>query len=76
MEKAITSDKEILGGTPVFAGTRVPAEFLFEFLEDGKSIDDFIRSYPTVKRKLAVEAIRQAEKSIQKITRASENSAR
>ena len=61
---AIISDKETMGGTPVFKGTRVPSEYLFDYLERGKTIKDFIKSYPTVKKKQAVDAIKLAEKLI------------
>ncbi len=63
MKKSVViSDKEIMGGTPVFKGTRVPSEYLFEYLERGKSIKDFIKSFPTVKKKQAIEVIKLAEK--------------
>lgn len=57
----ITSDPEILGGTPVFSGTRVPVAVLFENLADGLSLDEILDSYPTLKRDQAIEALRQAE---------------
>ena len=57
----ITADPEILGGTPVFVGTRVPVAVLFENLADGLSLDEIIDSYPTLKRDIAIEALRQAE---------------
>jgi uncharacterized protein (DUF433 family) len=57
----ITSDPEILGGTPVFVGTRVPVGILFENLADGLSLDEILDSYPTLKRDQAIEALRQAE---------------
>jgi len=49
-EKIIQSDPEILGGTPVFAGTRVPIRSLFDHLEGGDSIDDFLEGFPSVQR--------------------------
>ena len=48
--KLITSDKEILGGIPVFTGTRVPAQTLIDYLERGYSLDEFLDDFPTVKR--------------------------
>jgi uncharacterized protein (DUF433 family) len=57
----ITSDPEILGGTPVFVGTRVPVAVLFENLADGLSLDEILDAYPTIKRDQAIEALRQAE---------------
>jgi uncharacterized protein (DUF433 family) len=53
-------DSEILGGTPVFRGTRVPIETLFDHLEDGISIDEFLKDFPTVTRKQAIEVLELA----------------
>ncbi len=51
MRKSVISrDKEIMGGTPVFAGTRVPIQTLFDFLEAGDTIEDFLDGYPSVRR--------------------------
>jgi len=47
-EPLITSSPELLGGTPVFAGTRVPAQTLVDYLEAGESINDFLEGFPTV----------------------------
>jgi uncharacterized protein (DUF433 family) len=55
-------DSEILGGTPVFRGTRVPIETLFDHLEDGISMDDFLNDFPTVTRKQAIEVLELAGK--------------
>jgi uncharacterized protein (DUF433 family) len=52
----IRIDKEILGGTPCFAGTRVPARSLFDHLKLGYSVDEFLEQFPTVKRE-QVEAL-------------------
>jgi uncharacterized protein (DUF433 family) len=49
--KIINIDPEILGGTPVFSGTRVPVKNLFDYLEAGKSIDMFIEDFETINRK-------------------------
>lgn len=46
----VNSDPEILGGTPVFVGTRVPIRSLFDHLEAGDSIDDFLEGFPSVRR--------------------------
>ncbi|MFY9621824.1 MAG: DUF433 domain-containing protein [Pyrinomonadaceae bacterium] len=46
----VNSDPEILGGTPVFAGTRVPIRSLFDHLKAGDSIDDFLEGFPSVQR--------------------------
>lgn len=57
----ITIDMEILGGTPVFSGTRVPVAVLFENLADGLSLNEILDSYPTLKREQAINALHQAE---------------
>ncbi len=48
--KLITSDREILGGIPVFAGTRVPVQTFIDYLERGHPLDEFLDDFPTVKR--------------------------
>ena len=50
----IVSDPDILGGVVVFVGTRVPVKTLFDYLEDGVSLDDFLLNFPTVKRADAI----------------------
>jgi uncharacterized protein (DUF433 family) len=50
----VHSDPEILGGTPVFVGTRVPVQNLIDHLDAGDSVEDFLRSFPTVDRKLVI----------------------
>ena len=49
----ITVDPDILGGTPVFKGTRVPIKTLFEYLEDNYSLDEFLECFPSVTREMA-----------------------
>jgi uncharacterized protein (DUF433 family) len=56
----VHSDPEILGGTPVFQGTRVPFKNLLDYLEGGESIDDFLEAFPTVTRQQVIESLRQA----------------
>ena len=53
-------DPEILGGTPVFVGTRVPAKTLFDYLEAGDPLDDFLTDFPSVTREQAVAALELA----------------
>jgi len=53
-------DREILGGTPVFAGTRVPIRVLFEHLEAGDSLEVFLQDFPSVSRELAVHVLEDA----------------
>ena len=60
----VNKDPEILGGTPVFAGTRVPVRILFEHLEAGDSLDDFLDSFPTVTRDQATQLLDLAMKQI------------
>jgi uncharacterized protein (DUF433 family) len=57
----VHSDPEILSGTPVFVGTRVPVRILFEFLSAGDILDAFLDAYPSVKRHQAVELLQLAE---------------
>jgi uncharacterized protein (DUF433 family) len=56
----IHSDPEILGGTPVFVGTRVPFRNLIDYLEGGYSLDEFLDSFPSVSRDQAVAALEAA----------------
>ena len=60
----VVSDPEILGGTPVFAGTRVPIRILFEHLEAGDSIDVFLEDFPSVSRELAVRILEDARAAL------------
>ena len=56
----ITTSAEIMGGTPVFCGTRVPVQTLFEYLEAGETIDDFLDGFPTVTREQVVAVLETA----------------
>ena len=60
----VVTDPEILGGTPVFAGTRVPVRVLFEHLEAGDSIDVFLQDFPSVSRALAVQVLEDARAAL------------
>jgi uncharacterized protein (DUF433 family) len=60
----IHSDPEILGGTPVFVGTRVPVKTLFDYLEAGDSLDIFLDAFPSVTRQQAVAALELAREVI------------
>lgn len=60
MASVIVRDPEILGGRPVFRGTRVPVEVLFENLEDGLSIDEIIESYPSLKKEDVIACLEGA----------------
>ena len=61
MENAlVTSSPDVLGGTPVFAGTQVPVQTLVEYLEGGETIDDFLEGFPTVRREQVIAFFEQA----------------
>ena len=61
MSKAIVSrSPDVLGGTPVFAGTRVPIQTLIDYLEGGESIDDFLKGFPTVTRDQVIAFLEEA----------------
>lgn len=51
------SDPNILGSTPVFVGTRVPIQSLFDYLEGGETLDEFLRQFPSVKRAQAIATL-------------------
>lgn len=57
----ITSSPDVLGGTPVFAGTRVPVQTLIEYLEGGETIDDFLEGFPTVSREQVIAFLEEAK---------------
>ena len=63
--KVIHSDPDILDGTPVFVGTRVPVQNLIDCLEAGDSLDDFLNSFPTVKKEQAVAALEIAREALE-----------
>ncbi|QAA82177.1 DUF433 domain-containing protein [Aequorivita sp. H23M31] len=57
ISKFISSDPGILGGTPVFLGTRVPVSILFDYLKGGDTLQDFLDNYPTIKKSVAKKVI-------------------
>ena len=59
--EVIVKDPDILGGTPVFRGTRVPVQTLFDYLEGGETLEDFLEGFPTVSQELAIAALEQAK---------------
>ena len=65
-ESVVTSTPDIMGGTPVFAGTRVPIQTLIDYLKGGESIDDFLEGFPTVSREQVVALLEEAEEQIVK----------
>ncbi len=60
--KIINIDSEILGGTPVFSGTRVPIKNLFDYLEAGKTIDSFIEDFDTIKKEQILQLLELTNK--------------
>jgi len=62
----VSTDPDILGGTPVFKGTRVPVAVLFENLADGMSLDEILDSYPTLSREAALLTLKEAEASFER----------
>ena len=60
-ESVIIRDLEILGGEPVFRATRVPFKILFEYLEGGDTLDEFLEQYPGVSRENAIAALEEAK---------------
>lgn len=60
MAGVIVKDRDILGGEPVFRGTRVPFKVLIDYLEGGDTLDEFLEQYPSVTRELAIAAIEEA----------------
>lgn len=57
----ITRDPDVLGGTPVFSGTRVPFETFLQYLEAGQTLDEFLDDFPSVTREAAVRALEHAK---------------
>ncbi len=61
IKSAISCSPDVMGGTPVFAETRVPVQTLLDYLEAGDSIDDFLAGFPTVSRGQVIEFLEQAK---------------
>ena len=66
-EQIITASPEIMGGTPVFAKTRVPVQTLLDYLKAGESIDDFLEGFPTVTKEQVIAFLEEAEEQIAKM---------
>lgn len=64
LEGIVRLDPEILGGTPVFVGTRVPVQSLFDHLEAGESIDDFLEGFPSVHRQQVIALLDASRKQL------------
>ncbi len=61
MDSVVVKNPSILGGTPVFRGTRVPLQLLFDSLERGHTLEEFLKGYPTVTREMAIAALEAAQ---------------
>ena len=64
LEQIVHRDPEILGGTPVFRGTRVPLRSLFDYLEGGETLDEFLRQFPSVRREQAIALFELARENL------------
>jgi len=62
MDSVVVTDAQVLGGVPCFAGTRVPARSLFDHLEAGYTIDDFLAQFPTVRREQVLALLESASR--------------
>jgi uncharacterized protein (DUF433 family) len=60
----ITIDPDILGGAPVFKGTRVPVKTVFEYLERDYSLEEFLECFPSVSRQLALQVLERSEEAL------------
>jgi uncharacterized protein (DUF433 family) len=60
LTQVVRSDPDVLGGTPVFAGTRVPVQSLFDHLEAGDAIGDFLEGFPSVKREQVIAVLEES----------------
>ena len=60
----LTIDPEILGGTPVFKGTRVPVKTLFDYLEDNYTLEEFLGCFPSVTREMACRILERSETAL------------
>ena len=66
-EPIVTSSPDVMGGTPVFARTRVPVQTLLDYLKGGETIDDFLDGFPTVTREQVIAFLEEAEEQIVKM---------
>jgi len=66
-KQIITASPDVMSGTPVFAGTRVPVQTLLDYLKAGETIDDFLDGFPTVTREQVIAFLDEAEAQISKL---------
>lgn len=64
LKRVVHSDPDILGGTPVFVGTRVPIKTLIDYLEAGDSLDEFLDHFPSVSREQAISVLQLAKEML------------
>jgi len=64
LNKIVHSDPEIVSGTPVFVGTRVPVQALLDYLEEGETIEEFLSDFPSVTREQAVAFLEEAGRAL------------
>lgn len=60
----INIDQETMGGTPVFTGTRVPIQALFDYIETGETLDEFLENFPSVNKDYAIQVLEMAKKTL------------
>jgi len=70
---SVSIDMETMGGTPVFVGTRVPIQTLFDYIEGGDNLEEFLDDFPTVSKEHAIEVLEMAKATITKEKVLSEN---
>ena len=63
-DQIVSAAADVMGGTPVFAGTRVPVQTLLDYIKAGESIDDFLEGFPTVTKDQVIALLEEAEKRI------------
>lgn len=68
-EPAITTDPEIMNGTPCLRGTRVPFKNLTDYLQGGHPLEEFLRQFPTVTRETAIQALKETQEQTDSIQR-------
>jgi len=61
---AVSIDQEVMGGTPVFVGTRVPVQTLFDYIEGGETLEEFLDDFPSVLKENAIQVLEMAKKTI------------
>jgi uncharacterized protein (DUF433 family) len=66
-KQIMTSSADVMGGTPVFAGTRVPVQTLIDYIKGGDSIDDFLDGFPTVTKEQVIAFLEEAQQQMIKL---------